>query len=982
LTVLSAGAGFGKTALIHQATAATRESADTSVDLWLGLRPAHRLRGPLVEAVRSLVSASKTSDDSEAIANAVWQRAPAEVALVLDDCHLIEPGSEAAQFLAELVEALPENGHFLLAGRREPPVPVSRLLAQGNAVVVDEADLAFDSAELQTFARLRGIDASALTETGGWPAVLELRADIGEPRVVEFLWDEVVSRIGEERGRALARLSCLTEFDDGLVRDLTALNTSALDLVAGLPLTATTETGAVRLHPLWRPVLSRFSEASDTDTRRQAVRALCGRNDAMRAADLCLEVEDPAVLDALVDELVPTHAAQLPEDVVGEFIARLPGTALDRPSGRFLQGTAALSTDPDRAELLLERATDGFAGAGDVPAALLSLGPRMRSAFWRADNSAIAALIQKVEELAANESEPPPLALLGRATAVLAAGLPEAALARVDEARRSNRDAGIESYFDLIAMLACMDTGNPERALDEASTLRNRPEQQAQSNANAVGSEARWLLGKISVAELDRLAGRLEANAGGIHQNLAMNHASMSHMYASVGQLEAARSQLELAAPSLARSVGPRPAMVAAVSRAATEVLNDDEAAASDTLRDQLATSPLGERPRRMVLRGTGFFYVLLPETRPVFDAYEMGPVFAQLRETARALVALRETGETGPAAGLDWSDPRRLGAMLVPNWTIELAVAAFAAGNLAAKDALEFAAIDPRPVLRGLRKARAKRVSRAARDLLLTLPLPPRHRIEIRVLGSAELLRDDIPVADRSWRRERVRSLLNFLVERRRCSRGAAGLALWPDHDEESVRNNLRVTLNYLQGILEPDRDAGEPGWFLRTDGSQLSLAEVEELTIDVDQFERHADAAEQAEARGDPQATLDHYLAAISIYRGDYLEDAANEEWGDLERTRLRSRFIRGAVRGGELLIAHGEARRAIEILRRAIEIDPYAEAAHRAAALAFCSLGDRSAARKAVEACLRQLAELGVDPDLETQALAAELGLRDSG
>ena len=42
-------------------------------------------------------------------------------------------------------------------------------------------------------------------------------------------------------------------------------------------------------------------------------------------------------------------------------------------------------------------------------------------------------------------------------------------------------------------------------------------------------------------------------------------------------------------------------------------------------------------------------------------------------------------------------------------------------------------------------------------------------------------------------------------------------GVALWPDKDETALTNNLRVNLSHLQKLLQPERETGEPSWFLK---------------------------------------------------------------------------------------------------------------------------------------------------------------------
>src|SRR5690606_33733029 len=117
-------------------------------DVWLGLVPGEDAvtlslglatalaRRPAAGATAGQVPVPDTGGEpvsAEGVAGAVWRRAPVEVSLVLDDVHLLAPGPPGAAWLAELLDALPANGHALLATRgTAPPVPLARRVALGE----------------------------------------------------------------------------------------------------------------------------------------------------------------------------------------------------------------------------------------------------------------------------------------------------------------------------------------------------------------------------------------------------------------------------------------------------------------------------------------------------------------------------------------------------------------------------------------------------------------------------------------------------------------------------------------------------------------------------------------------------------------------------------------------------------------------------------------------------------------------------------
>jgi DNA-binding SARP family transcriptional activator len=242
---------------------------------------------------------------------------------------------------------------------------------------------------------------------------------------------------------------------------------------------------------------------------------------------------------------------------------------------------------------------------------------------------------------------------------------------------------------------------------------------------------------------------------------------------------------------------------------------------------------------------------------------------------------------------------------------------------------------------------------------------------LELRRLGPDGSERPE-DAGDADLRRERVRTLLAFLVGHRTTTRADVTAALWPDLDERAAANNLRVTLNYLLRVLEPGRPAGEPSYLVRMDGQRIRLVAGDELRIDVDLFDRHIEAAARAEADGAPSLALTHHLGAVDLYRGPLHVDVPDAEWIDLDREHYRTRFVRAAVRAGQLLLGHGDLDHAEATARRAIDVDRWAEEAYAVLAATALARGDRSAAQRHLDRALTALAELGLDPSPATHQL----------
>jgi LuxR family maltose regulon positive regulatory protein len=252
----------------------------------------------------------------------------------------------------------------------------------------------------------------------------------------------------------------------------------------------------------------------------------------------------------------------------------------------------------------------------------------------------------------------------------------------------------------------------------------------------------------------------------------------------------------------------------------------------------------------------------------------------------------------------------------------------------------------------------------------LAEVPPPPREALRIEVLGPLRVWRGGQEVVDVDLRRQRVRQLLCYLVVHERVRRETVAEELWPDASDPG--KNLRVTLTRLQRVLQPDRAQGEPSYFVRGDGIWLRLGRVDHLEVDTRELDGALDRAEEAERDQNPRAALAEYEAALPRWQGEPFADAPYDGWALAERTRLRLRYVAGALRAGELRLAGGSPADAAAAVERTIAADPTSEPAYLLLARAHLARSDGSGARQVVERCRRALAGLGLEPDAATLAV----------
>ncbi len=267
----------------------------------------------------------------------------------------------------------------------------------------------------------------------------------------------------------------------------------------------------------------------------------------------------------------------------------------------------------------------------------------------------------------------------------------------------------------------------------------------------------------------------------------------------------------------------------------------------------------------------------------------------------ARVIVALRRDGRIEAIDDLAEGDLDAVVGTLPVGWLVLLAVALVAADRDEGTHLVRSLGPAARGALYRIEESGSP-LSRTARRLLNVVPPAPRHALRLEVLGGLRLVRDGVEVDDANLRRARVRQLLGYLVLRGQASRQQLTAHLWPDLDESDAARNLRVTLNYVQRALEPNRDERDAPFFLRAKASRLELVEDPALEVDLRTFENDLDEALRAEAQGAPSLALAAYLRATDHYGGDLLAGTEADSWLELERDRLRRRYLRAVLRAGQ--------------------------------------------------------------------------------
>lgn len=1001
-TLISAGAGFGKSTLVAQTiddpvTAphvryVTHRVGPTDAD---GSDLAQSIARQ-IGAIASEIRHAETSDPAHAgnadtdpvaadtdvsLADQLWHLSPAYVTVVVDDIHLLPAGSAGWDLLNDLVLDLPENADAILSGRGFHELRIARLIARAEAIEITEEMLAFNGDELSDFARLRDVEPASLDEHG-WPALVELEAHAGVAGAHEFVAQEVLGELSDERVTALRRVALHDSIDDELVRTVTSFAGTSAELLEALPLTSLAPDGTWTLHDLWRSVLT---ADIDPDERRDSLVAgaqLLRRRGHLRdaIAETIAAGDDDATLDLLADFARDLPLA-LPISDRRVVVDLLPQSLTHCAEAELLRADIVFATAPMRAEAPLQLAIDVATEQNRPEVTVLALLRLGDMAYRSGDTAGLEESRRRLDRLEQLGGTGAAAALvLTESWLLLLNNAPESAL-RLMESPALRAYPPVASMADYYRAVLLGHAGRAQASLDALAELSRTPDARILERRGGFAGLMSWWCGSLD-QDGRRDAADTLARLGEDHQQhlVVEGAASTALFFASAGDLDRARA---LVADAVAkRDRVPDESWGAITTELALAVIalmeGDEDAAASRLDAVLPPTGPFLGFARHVFGNVGAVLYTLVPRSRAFFDDETTGPDLQVATDVGRALVALREHDSTAPAARLPWEDLDRLRTWAYEPHLAELALAAMSHGVMRANVALAGLRNDPRGALRSVIDRHEDPIAALARDELDRTPHRPALVTYVNVLGPTLVSVGSPPDPDTPpIRRKMVRELLLLLVHRKRLRRDEIAALMWPDKDEHAARNNLRATLNHLRTLLESDADddAGPP-WHVRSDGESLELFLSDRLIIDAFEFDKAVAAARRADAERRPGETLAHCLDAIDRYAGAYLDDALDPDWAFNQRMTHHLDFVDVCVRASELREARGEAGAALDLARRAVDAEPLSERGHRALIRSLIASDDRAGARRAHDRCLDLLTADGLIPDDETRRLGSEL------
>ncbi len=253
-----------------------------------------------------------------------------------------------------------------------------------------------------------------------------------------------------------------------------------------------------------------------------------------------------------------------------------------------------------------------------------------------------------------------------------------------------------------------------------------------------------------------------------------------------------------------------------------------------------------------------------------------------------------------------------------------------------------------------------------------------PGYQLRVFTLGKFQTWRGDQAVHPRGWRREKARQMFQILLTYRDAplDRDQIIEYLWPEMNAKSAQRNFKVTLNTLNQVLEPEREAGSESAYILREGTTYALYPEADLWLDSHVFTSSIQKA-KGQAAIDPDKAIAELEKALTLYQGEYLPDARYETWAAAEREHLAVIFLRTADRLADFYIQKKRFQDTITLCHRILSFDNCWERAYRYLMTAYDGLGDHGQVTRTYFRCVETLRdEIDITPSVETDSAYQQL------
>ena len=239
-------------------------------------------------------------------------------------------------------------------------------------------------------------------------------------------------------------------------------------------------------------------------------------------------------------------------------------------------------------------------------------------------------------------------------------------------------------------------------------------------------------------------------------------------------------------------------------------------------------------------------------------------------------------------------------------------------------------------------------------------------YPIKIHTLGRFELEKEGEPLKFTGKVQQKPLALLKVLIAfgGKNVAEEQITDALWPDADGDLAHRSFEMAVHRLRKLLGNDK-------IIQLQERRLTL-DTSLSWVDVWAFEKAVERAERG-VRSEDRLEIDPELLekSLSLYKGHFLPSDSADPWVLSCRERLRSKFMRLAVKLGNNREKAMQWEEAAAVFQKGIEVENRAEEFYQHLMVCYQQLGQRAEAMAVYDRCSAILSStLGITPSPRTE------------
>jgi len=221
---------------------------------------------------------------------------------------------------------------------------------------------------------------------------------------------------------------------------------------------------------------------------------------------------------------------------------------------------------------------------------------------------------------------------------------------------------------------------------------------------------------------------------------------------------------------------------------------------------------------------------------------------------------------------------------------------------------------------------------------------------LEVYTLGRFLVKKDDNLISDENSYANKLWELFQYLLSNMNKVQPIETIIDDLEFDLEMLdaRNALENRIYRLRKLLAKNEKYKAEKYIIFKQGGYALNGDLD-FWCDIKEFRNRCRKGEEFAINGDKESALNEYLPALKLYKGDYLNNRANNHWAVAPRIQYKQMYLDSLNKTVYLLEENKEFMQIEELCREAIQYEPFEERPHYLLINNLLKLGHKREAKR---------------------------------